>query len=513
MTTALRREEELYSCMSSVLEDGIQYLRSPSDVASAIAAVLSLAQRATREFSERWNAHHSTIQLPPELLVECFRHLDMTRRLLVSAVCRHWRAVALAEPSLWSAFRLKGVEKPPRKLQEMLRRSGAVPLSIELDLEEDQEVLLREHLWRLRILVCDTRHYPLSLFSLPAPQLRELDYRPGPQYYRPDDVIADIPSSLAGGVARLRSLALPRFKLPPTCPALTDLREFRGSFDRAVQLTQLLALCPALVALTMKCREEMSADPSSVLCAALPPGLRSLKVHGTMFRALYYRGALQPWTRRAFRHLSLSYLDYYDPNSLLGVLEMFLRSHTEHWTMTIEEAKICAGSSFTFATTAADTTFEVILPSIPMAPEHVGNLFQQFGRLVSLTLPTHEFGIFVRSAVHVPVLAALTVVVYFKHEPAWDDWKASLDGAPGMVAPYLRALTVKSGFGGASHMLEWFFDLLPGSIRQWILYDAPVLESVSLQGRARPDLTKKIQKTEIPAMAKVLTLSLVAVPW
>ncbi|KDQ65153.1 hypothetical protein JAAARDRAFT_168081, partial [Jaapia argillacea MUCL 33604] len=84
--------------------------------------------------------------LPPEILSEVFMDcLDQdhkgpllhTQPLLLSAVCCHWRVVALATPALWSTISFQLRHEQPQDLERIsaalelfMARSAASPLSL-----------------------------------------------------------------------------------------------------------------------------------------------------------------------------------------------------------------------------------------------------------------------------------------------------------------------------------------------------------------------------------------------
>lgn len=81
-------------------------------------------------FEEKRRRHASLTtyhgdKLPAEIFGEIFGLLvasDITQAIVVSHVCRHWRAVALATPSLWHTLIL-AKKDPDRKTREWIKRS------------------------------------------------------------------------------------------------------------------------------------------------------------------------------------------------------------------------------------------------------------------------------------------------------------------------------------------------------------------------------------------------------
>lgn len=79
--------------------------------------------------------------LPPEILSDIFLHLRQIRRyrqllpfqVSTSHVCRRWRQIAISTPQLWSTITVFSTRSLPC-VDEWLRRSGAAPLGVRLDL-------------------------------------------------------------------------------------------------------------------------------------------------------------------------------------------------------------------------------------------------------------------------------------------------------------------------------------------------------------------------------------------
>ncbi|EJD39681.1 hypothetical protein AURDEDRAFT_171316 [Auricularia subglabra TFB-10046 SS5] len=77
-------------------------------------------------------------RLPPELLAECFGHLDFDSVLAASHTCRSWRAVAISCPSLWANIKIhlqqdsSNAARAETAVLELLDRTRAVPVSFRL---------------------------------------------------------------------------------------------------------------------------------------------------------------------------------------------------------------------------------------------------------------------------------------------------------------------------------------------------------------------------------------------
>ncbi|KAJ7684229.1 hypothetical protein DFH06DRAFT_1155067 [Mycena polygramma] len=85
---------------------------------------------------------YPVLTVPNELISEIFLHVlpiyplapplaGPSSPTVLSQICRRWREIALATPSLWRAIKLSGYDDPsPRQTETWLSRSGRCPLSI-----------------------------------------------------------------------------------------------------------------------------------------------------------------------------------------------------------------------------------------------------------------------------------------------------------------------------------------------------------------------------------------------
>ncbi|EJD38852.1 hypothetical protein AURDEDRAFT_172004 [Auricularia subglabra TFB-10046 SS5] len=497
MAFTIRREAELYACLNSVLDEGFQYLQSADDVPHAISAILGLACRAAQEFSERWNDRRSKIQLPDELFAECFHHLDFTGRVVVSAVCRRWRSIALATPTLWSTIRQPMSSYNCNQLQELLLRSRACPLTVDLFLLPHQDLLLREHMWRVRSLTCIDPPSEESL-SRPAPLLTSLVVSE-----RHDHI--HIPTDF--GATSIRSMMLCRTSLPPVCKALENLSTLSAVFYRSCDLRRVFALCPRLINLTVTCVDRLADDATAVI-QPLPASLVSLTVQRGGLGAMDYAGALRCWHTWRFGSLTLSH-----PTAIAGLVELFVKSHDRPWTLRVGAEFI--GPQFICTASHADgepaPTLTVTVPTQPNI-HPLRECGAHLGRPVEVALSITEFFFFVLDAMPLPAVTSMTVFVF----P--DFWRIinrrmSTQAAPGMLAPCLRTLSFQCydvGPGWLSEeILDWFFDVLPSRLREWITYDSPLLPRIALSGHITPEWSAKVQPARISMLVEELNLSLV----
>ncbi|KZV99464.1 hypothetical protein EXIGLDRAFT_831411 [Exidia glandulosa HHB12029] len=71
-------------------------------IGNAIARMRQEFDEAVSAYACRYNERTWMCRLPDELLAEVFHHLALADRITSSHVCRSWRTVSLATPSLWS---------------------------------------------------------------------------------------------------------------------------------------------------------------------------------------------------------------------------------------------------------------------------------------------------------------------------------------------------------------------------------------------------------------------------
>ncbi|KAJ7672389.1 hypothetical protein DFH06DRAFT_91867 [Mycena polygramma] len=139
---------------------------------------------------------YPVLTLPDEITSEVFTQLlpvypkcpapiDILFLFLVCGICRRWRDIALATPTLWRAVSLslrnpKRREQAVRLLELFLPRSGACPLSIELkgtgpSVDMDRiYLMIAEHCARWEHMCIDDLLARLPGGELPLPRLRTL---------------------------------------------------------------------------------------------------------------------------------------------------------------------------------------------------------------------------------------------------------------------------------------------------------------------------------------------------
>ncbi|KAF7370585.1 F-box domain-containing protein [Mycena sanguinolenta] len=187
-------------------------------------------QESIRSLQYQRNALSPIGRLPPEMLSRVFMfciHRDSLSWIReVSHICRHWRAVALGCPNLWSF----PVFSQPRWADEMLKRSKMAPLTVKADLTYMTPKMIESVHSSLaqisRIGEMDIRVGSRSVNEIlnltdAAPYLHTLCLMsPG---FSHDDHFALGSTFLNGETPRLRRLELTRFFLPWDSPLLSNL--------------------------------------------------------------------------------------------------------------------------------------------------------------------------------------------------------------------------------------------------------------------------------------------------
>ena len=124
--------------------------------------------------------------LPPEILIEIFHYItwvadgpvDATNwHLWLTWVCRHWRQVALSEPTLWNIIWFRDIPNFERSLA-YLERTADAPVDIRindtaarpLSLAEIKNLFIKilKKISNLRVVIIDLQEWDLVLFVLHA---------------------------------------------------------------------------------------------------------------------------------------------------------------------------------------------------------------------------------------------------------------------------------------------------------------------------------------------------------
>ncbi|KZV79476.1 hypothetical protein EXIGLDRAFT_846517 [Exidia glandulosa HHB12029] len=159
----------------------------------AIASTLAAVHAAIAEFAQTWNNQHldPLRTLPPELHASCLRWLRPHELIAASHVSRDWRAIALAEPTLWNSFEAKAFKMSwsndsdcAEALEAMFLRSRSAPFDFSWSWgpgmsREVRDILSHsQNVQRLQSLeIYGPNHLPVFISTLidqPMLQLRKL---------------------------------------------------------------------------------------------------------------------------------------------------------------------------------------------------------------------------------------------------------------------------------------------------------------------------------------------------
>ncbi|EJD39788.1 hypothetical protein AURDEDRAFT_153752 [Auricularia subglabra TFB-10046 SS5] len=205
-----------------------------------------------------WDRSHTRVQhLPDEILALCFALLPFRDRVWASHVSCRWRAISLANPTIWTTLDMDVPVKHSAALFNMaIDRTGNCPVDVlncpvPVDPEEEDpvEAALIDHFHHIRTLCHD--NCAIDCFTLEAPLLESIHCGSGTTSF------SIFPDFLAGAVGRLKTL---RFDCPvdlPTeaCPPLTTVISLALYGPRSIygsrNFNLLFSLFPALQSLSV----------------------------------------------------------------------------------------------------------------------------------------------------------------------------------------------------------------------------------------------------------------------
>lgn len=230
---------------------------------------------SARALKTKRNSLATISRLPPEMLSKIFAfvigtsHSEFTSGSLewvkcTSHVCQHWRAVALACPSLWGRV----VFIKPRWAEEMLKRSKMAPLVVRADLTYMTPKMLdtvqsaMKHLPHTRELHISAMKLPMekilaNAMFLDAPLLESLCLS-NPRFGYASDLNYTLPEcGIFNGATRLRRLELTKCNLSWDSPLLTGLthlklHDFRSLLPTMSQMLDALERMPNLESLDLE---------------------------------------------------------------------------------------------------------------------------------------------------------------------------------------------------------------------------------------------------------------------
>ncbi|EJD46629.1 hypothetical protein AURDEDRAFT_164448 [Auricularia subglabra TFB-10046 SS5] len=224
-----------------------------AEVKKIFAQLADTTMTILRDLAYAWSEVHDLLRhLPKEVLALCFTFLPFSDRITASHVSRHWRAVSLADPAIWTDIDMpRTVSRNwSRILRMALSRTRRYPVDVQGLSIPDQDGIFQacmlEHMHHLRLLDWNFPEHSVSLTAR-APLLETLR---GINYH------VDIPSDFLGGQpAQLRTLYISSASLPETCPTLSTLTrlilDMPHDLNLAATLCRLFVLCPNLQTLRL----------------------------------------------------------------------------------------------------------------------------------------------------------------------------------------------------------------------------------------------------------------------
>ena len=230
------------------------------------------------------NSFHVTVRAPPEILTmicSCLATEEDT--FLASQVCRHWRAVIISSPSLWTRFPCRHV---PRTIAG-LERCKSMPIQLMFDRELSSMALEKVLLHGNEIVSLTVKHslgqFPLSdqLFTFPRQSLERLHICSKKVVGWEDqgratrELWQDLPS--------LRKLFIRRYSTPIeqlTAPNLAHLALEETGYGRSPTIQSILDMlrgCPLLETLLI-ILSNVRRDPTRDHPPVFLPYLRSIEL-------------------------------------------------------------------------------------------------------------------------------------------------------------------------------------------------------------------------------------------
>ncbi|EJD36760.1 hypothetical protein AURDEDRAFT_174206 [Auricularia subglabra TFB-10046 SS5] len=449
-------------------------------MAELVASVTSVASTAGADAAQAWNLKQRRAisqRLPPEVLGNCFRMLWLRELVLITHVCRRWRAVALGERELWATYsrRFRGFShKGLAQLTEMLERSRPVPFRLRMAYEYpniDESLIidvLRPEMWRLREYQGPRRIFLAAHTDGTAMQhLQTFDCDEGYSIIEP----FRLPDYLAEGSApKLQSVRVPEFSLDGTSTIFRNLRILFCCFPThdVDPIRLLFRQCPLLVSLQLAKLRQTSVLPQCPLPASLHEVYISPYRPGQGERTTDYQQVLAPWIGQRLPSLRVDGAASYE-----APFALFLASHNEDVHFHIQSWRIC----FTCESNP-DYRYEI------RGHSRLGAQALQSGRITALSLSVGTLLNFFGERHHVPLLSLFRLVVDGKPDRGWPTVGSQVKNyyihAP-RLQQFVIAISHHFAFDNERHVARVAEKFL-ASLRSWIRYDAPVLESITARG-------------------------------
>ena len=281
------------------------------------------------------NSFHVTVRAPPELLgMTCSYLTSEDDMFSASQVCRHWRAVLISSPSLWTRFPCRRVSRTIVALE----RCKSFPIQIEFS-QQSSSVALENVLLRGAKIASLTVDNSLDLI----PQLHQLFIPSGPFVEQLHILCEDqsmqesreeIPHEFWQDLPSLRQLFVRQYSIPLdqlSAPNLVHLTLEGPICRRGAPLQSILILntlrgCPRLETLLISDSrggyENLTGDYSLVSL----PHLRSIEL-GTfeVYSDLVTHLQFPPNIAAGFRLLRASEVCGYIPLAMMATMQHVLK--------------------------------------------------------------------------------------------------------------------------------------------------------------------------------------------
>ncbi|EJD40703.1 hypothetical protein AURDEDRAFT_170328 [Auricularia subglabra TFB-10046 SS5] len=446
-----------------------------------VRAVVAAVSAAGADAAQAWNLKQRRAisqRLPPEVLGNCFRMLWLRELVRITHVCRRWRAVALAERELWATYSRKFVAFPHKglvQLSAMLERSRPVPFRLRMvyeypDIDESLLVaLIRPELWRLR-----EYQGPSQVFlaahadGIVMQHLQSFDCDEGYSIGAP----FKLPSFLAETNApKLQSARLPEFSLDGTSTIFRNLRSLFCCFPKDPDSIRLLFRhCPRLVSLQLASVLQGCVLPQCPLPVSLREVYLSPERRGYGQSRVEYQPILEPWIGQRLPSLRVDGAMSYTSPFLV-----FLASHDEDVHAHVESWRICLTCE-----SSPDHRYDI------RGHSGDGLAAQTFhtSRITALSLSVGTLMKFFGERHHIPRLDLFKLVVNDKPDRGWptvgSQAKYYYVKTP-RLQQFVVVISRYTAFEHERHVARVAQNFL-GSLRSWIRYDAPELESITAHG-------------------------------
>ncbi|KAJ7024823.1 hypothetical protein C8F04DRAFT_1130265 [Mycena alexandri] len=214
--------------MSALQQDRIRAAKLDAQILD-LKRSLSALQAQRELVQERIDLYkYPVLTLPNEIVAEIFGHClpnypecseDFSPNNLMH-ICRNWRDIALAAPTLWRVIHLYfGLDSPAarevRELETWLSRSGSCPMSVQITIDDSPGIncnFCSAHCARWEVLKISLPPSCLPLTEAAMPLLRQLDLT-----VTDDPVASNL--ILFGEVPLLRSAQLTSLELHRVFPS------------------------------------------------------------------------------------------------------------------------------------------------------------------------------------------------------------------------------------------------------------------------------------------------------